>query len=198
MREVENSMVGIPQTSIRKIALGHFLLHIGRIISITRLQVWQGKSEMSVLRLWGRVRRVLRKGRNKWAHGFLFPIWLSFPRGNTRGTCCYFSQALEKKSLPNLICQAAKVLAVNCSSKMWLLLNIAITLSPDSDLFCRLKESAINMGSLIRILTSLVLNSYNIFISFLKNSFQPALSLASGFCGVKSDRIWESLYFLIR
>lgn len=81
---------------------------------------------------------------------------------------------------------------------MQLLLNTAITLSPDSDPFCRLKESAINMGSLIRILIGLVFNSYNIFISLKKNSFQPALSLGSGFCGVKSDRIWEGFYFLIR
>lgn len=197
VKEVENSMVGIPNTSIRKIALGHFLLR-GRIITITpfasvRRETWNVCTEAL-----GKGEKGVEEGKEQMSSWFPFSNLASVSQREYSGNLVLLLTSTRKKSLPNLICQAAKVLAANCSSKMWLLLKIPITLSPDSDLFCRLKESAINMGSLIRILTSLVLNSYNIFISFLKNSFQPALSLASGFCGVRSDRIWESLRFLIR
>lgn len=96
--------------------------------------------------------------------GSLFPIWLPIPRGNTQYLLLLLT-SVERKITSSLICQATEVFAANQCSYGQLLRNTAITLSPDSDLFCRLKESAINVGSLIRILMGLVFNSYNIFIS---------------------------------
>lgn len=64
--------------------------------------------------------------------------------------------------------------------------------SPDGDLFRRLKESAINMGCLMRILMGLVLNSYNIFISLKKK--KKLISTCIKACGVDSAG-WEGTGF---
>lgn len=129
VKEVENSMVEIPKTSIRKIALGHFLL-CGRIIAITpfasvRRETWNVCTEAL-----GKGEKGVEEGKEQMSSWFPFSNLASVSQREYSGNLMLLLTSTREKSLPNLICQAAKVLAANCSSKMWLLLNIAITLSP--------------------------------------------------------------------
>lgn len=102
LKEVEISVMGIPEnSSVRQIALSHFLSR-GRIISVILSWNCGERKKESLLRLRG---RVLEKEKNERNACFPFSTLAHPPQRQPSAPAVISHRRERGKSLPHLICQ---------------------------------------------------------------------------------------------